>query len=99
MSAVDTGAGGRLLVTVRTWRKTEATRFDDYASARDAVIKARSQGYDARLKTEGEQPTNEEPEHRGDRRRFIVWAVLGGFAGSDTLTERIVSEIKQELSY
>lgn len=37
-----------------------------------------------------------EPEHRGDRRRFLVWAVLCGFAKPERLTERIVAELEEE---
>ena len=38
----------------------------------------------------------EQPEHRNDRRRFLVWAVLLGAAPPERLTERIVDELRQE---
>ncbi len=37
------------------------------------------------------------PEHRNDRRRFVVWAVLGGFCDPSRLTERIVAEVAEIL--
>ena len=89
---------GRFLVTIRTWRKIESTRYADYTAARDAGMRARAKGYDARLTTDGEPLPDEEPEHRGDRRRFLVWAVLAGFAPSERLTERIVADINAESS-
>ena len=42
------------------------------------------------------QNTTEASEHRNERRRFLVWAVLCGFASPDRLTERIVDEIERE---
>jgi hypothetical protein len=36
------------------------------------------------------------PEHCRDRRRFLVWAVLSGFAPPERMTERIVAEIERE---
>lgn len=38
----------------------------------------------------------EEPEHRSDRRRFLVWGVLAGFVPPERLTERIVDELRHE---
>jgi hypothetical protein len=37
-----------------------------------------------------------EPEHRNERRRFIAWAVLAGFAKPERLTEAVLREIEQE---
>lgn len=36
----------------------------------------------------------DEPEHRGDRRRFLIWALMLGAAPPERLTERIVAEIE-----
>jgi hypothetical protein len=60
-----------------------------------ALAGARGAGYD-RTTRPAKHTTVEAPEHRGDRRRFLVWAVLAGFAEPDRLTERIVAEIEQE---
>ena len=38
----------------------------------------------------------EEPEHCGDRRRFLVWAVLCGFAPPERLADRIVADVEAE---
>jgi hypothetical protein len=38
------------------------------------------------------------PEHRSERRRFIVWAVLAGFAKPERLTEAVVREIEGRAS-
>lgn len=37
----------------------------------------------------------EAPEHKGDRRRFLVWALMLGATTPDRLTERIVAEIEE----
>ena len=39
----------------------------------------------------------EQPEHLGDRRRFLVWALMLGATTPDRLTERIVAEIDDEV--
>jgi hypothetical protein len=36
---------------------------------------------------------NDEPEHRGDRRRFLIWACMAGFVKPERVTERIVAEV------
>lgn len=38
----------------------------------------------------------EQPEHCGDRRRFIVWAIMAGFAQPERMTDAIVAELEQE---
>ena len=38
----------------------------------------------------------DDPEHRGDRRRFLVWAIMAGFAQPERMTERILAEIEHE---
>jgi hypothetical protein len=38
----------------------------------------------------------EEPEHRSDRRRFLMWATMLNLVPSRTVVERIVAEIETE---
>ena len=38
----------------------------------------------------------EQPEHGNDRRRFIAWDVMCGFANPERLTERIVAEVDRD---
>ena len=40
------------------------------------------------------QPQQEAPEHRCDRRRFLVWALMAGYVKPERMTERIVAEIE-----
>lgn len=40
-----------------------------------------------------------EPEHRGDRRRFLVWACMAGFVGPERVVERILQDLERETSY
>jgi len=40
-----------------------------------------------------QQAGAELPEHRNDRRRFIVWAVLAGYAAPARLTEAVLNEV------
>jgi len=40
-------------------------------------------------------PAPEAPEHRNDRRRFLVWAVLLGAAPPERLTERVLQDIAE----
>ena len=47
---------------------------------------------------DAEQQTNanrstEEPEHRSDRRRFLIWACMAGLIGPERVTERILAEV------
>ena len=36
----------------------------------------------------------EAPEHRNDRRRFLIWALMIGAVPPQRVTERIVSELE-----
>lgn len=38
----------------------------------------------------------EEPEHRGERRRFIVWAAMCGYVSPDRLAERVLQDLADE---
>lgn len=37
----------------------------------------------------------DEPEHRGDRRRFLVWALMLGAVPPERVVERIVAEVEE----
>ena len=37
----------------------------------------------------------EQPEHRGDRRRFLIWALMLGAVPPERLTERVIAEIAE----
>ena len=52
---------------------------------------------DEALGTEQQRDGNcstEAPEHRNDRRRFLVWALMLGATTPDRLTARIVAEVE-----
>ena len=42
------------------------------------------------------QYTAEEPEHRNQRRRFLVWALMLGATKPEVVVDRIVAEIERE---
>lgn len=65
--------------------------FNRYASRREAEYFAR------RLAKAGCRVSiDEPPEHRNDRRRFLVWAVMLGVVKPERMTERVVAEIDRE---
>ena len=35
-----------------------------------------------------------EPEHRNDRRRFLIWALMAGYTKPERVVERIVAEVE-----
>ena len=39
---------------------------------------------------------DERPEHRNDRRRFLIWACMAGLVQPERVTERVLQEIEQE---
>ena len=39
---------------------------------------------------------DETPEHRNERRRFLIFALMAGLVPPERVTERIVSEIEQQ---
>ena len=39
---------------------------------------------------------DEQPEHHGDRRRFLVWACMLGVVKPERVVERIVAELETE---
>ncbi len=39
---------------------------------------------------------DEVPEHRGDRRRFLVWSLMAGFVPPERVTERVIDELRRE---
>jgi hypothetical protein len=41
---------------------------------------------------------DEEPEHRNDRRRFLIWALMLGAVPPERVVERIVDELEQDAS-
>jgi hypothetical protein len=42
------------------------------------------------------RPPHEGPEHNGDRRRFLIFALMAGLVPPERVTERIVAEIEKE---
>ena len=38
----------------------------------------------------------EQPEHRNDRRRFLIFALMAGLVKTETVTARIVAEVELE---
>ena len=41
----------------------------------------------------GVAPTDTQPEHRSERRRFLIWAYMAGLVQPERVTERILAEI------
>jgi hypothetical protein len=46
-------------------------------------------------RTDADRSTSEAPEHRGDRRRFLVWALMLGATTPERVVERVVAELEQ----
>ena len=44
------------------------------------------------------RPTQEQPEHRSERRRFLIWALMLGAVPPQRVTDRIVREVEDEAS-
>jgi len=44
----------------------------------------------------GDPSTGDEPEHRNDRRRFLIWSCMLGVVRPERVTERIVAELERE---
>jgi len=40
--------------------------------------------------------TPEAPEHRNERRRFLIWALMIGAAPPERVTQRVIAELEQE---
>ena len=40
----------------------------------------------------------ERPEHHGDRRRFLIWALMLGAVKPERVVERVVAEIEARTS-
>ena len=38
----------------------------------------------------------EQPEHRSDRRRFVIFALMAGLVPTERVTERILAEVAEE---
>ena len=45
---------------------------------------------------ENKDTPSEQPEHNGDRRRFLVWALMLGAVPPERVVERIVAEVESE---
>jgi hypothetical protein len=67
-------------------------KYTDRAKAESIAATLRKHGIFAQIRRVDE----EQPEHHNERRRFLVWAVLAGFAKPERLTERIVAEVENE---
>jgi hypothetical protein len=44
------------------------------------------------------RPSHEGPEHNGDRRRFLIFALMAGLVPPERVTERILQEVDSETS-
>ena len=64
-------------------------------AAETVAATLRKRGLFAQVRVDEDQAP-ELPEHGGERRRFLCWAVMCGFAKPERLTERIVAEIESE---
>ncbi len=42
------------------------------------------------------RPGAQEPEHRNDRRRFLIWALMIGAVPPQRVTERVLAEVEAE---
>jgi hypothetical protein len=42
---------------------------------------------------EAARPASEEPEHRGDRRRFLIWAAMLGIVPPERVVERVIADV------
>lgn len=73
------------------------------APRKSAAARSGARGADDTGKDCTDKPTaandsvqREPPEHRGERRRFIAWAVLAGFARPESMTAAVLAEIEFE---
>ena len=86
------------MIPRRKWRVTIRGRrvqtWSTYADPRRVVQKLRKHGFDAEPQRDEASP--EEPEHRNERRPFLVWACMLGAVPPQRIVERIVSEIENE---
>jgi hypothetical protein len=47
-------------------------------------------------RTIDQQRDEEQPEHRGDRRRFLIWALMIGATTPDRVVARVVADVNAE---
>ena len=87
---VAPGAQHRVTIrgrTVQTW-----ATYRDPVEAHRVAQQLRVHGMDAAV----ERVDDEQPEHNGDRRRFLVWALMLGAVPPERVVERVIAEIAQE---
>lgn len=69
--------------------------YDTRERAEDQAARLRVHKFFAQVRRiDSAQP--ESPEHRNERRRFLCWAVMCGFAQPERLTDGIVVELARE---
>jgi len=49
------------------------------------------------LKVVRQQRDDEQPEHRNDRRRFLIWALMLNLVPPERVVERVVAEVQTEI--
>jgi len=72
--------------------------YDSRERAESVAATLRQHGFwcQVRRVDDDVQRVDDDPEHRGDRRRFLVWATMAGFAKPERLTERIVADVEEQ---
>ena len=75
----------------------DARRRNENAAARAGATASRATGQrkDGH-RTRAANDEQEEPEHRNDRRRFLIWALMIGAVPPQRVTERVVAEVSEE---
>ena len=83
----------QFVVVIRGTRRREWGRYLTFAEADDQARALAKHGFDAHVETDDAEP--EAPEHNGERRRFLCWAVMCGFAKPERLTERVLQDVAE----
>jgi len=68
--------------------------YADRERAESVAATLRHHGFFAQVHRVDAEP--EQPEHNGDRRRFLVWALMLGAIPPERVVERIVAEVEGE---
>jgi hypothetical protein len=78
-------------VLIRGARLRDWPRYATRAEAEAAARKLRAHGFDATV------VADDELEHCSDRRRFLVWAVMAGFAQPERITARCTDPLAERV--
>ena len=84
----------RWRVTIRGRRIQTWSTYDSDVEAHRVVQKLRQHGFDAEAVCDDDPP--EAPEHRNERRAFLVWACMLGAVPPERIVERVLEDIASE---